>query len=51
MSIVVASVIGLVVIAIIAIPVLISVLGSAERRNPNQSDGEEDQTRQERENG
>ncbi len=51
MSIVVASVIGLVVIAIIAIPILISVIGSAGGRNQNRAENEEDRARKESESG
>ena len=49
MSIVVAAGIGLVLIAIIAIPVIISVVGSAGSRNQNRA--EDDRARQERESG
>jgi hypothetical protein len=39
------------VVAIIAIPILIGVLGRAGSRNPNRAEGEEGQARQERESG
>ena len=51
MSIAIAAAIGLVIIAIIAIPILISVFGSAGGRNPNRAENEEDRARQERESG
>ena len=51
MSIVVASIIGLVIIAIIAVPILISVIGSAGERNQNRAEDEEDRASQEREGG
>ena len=44
MSIAIVSLLLLVVIAIIAIPVFISVLGEATRRNPNRPGGEGDET-------
>ncbi len=51
MSIAIAAAIGLIIIAIIAIPILISVLGRAGARNPNRAESEEDRARQERESG
>ena len=51
MSIAIAAIIGFVIIAIIAIPILISVLGRAGSRNPNRAESEEDRARQERESG
>ncbi len=52
MSIAVASGIALVIVAIIAIPILISVLRSAGgERNPNRAESEEDRERQEAESG
>ena len=51
MSIFIAAIIGLVIIAIVAIPILISVFGSAGARNPNRAESEEDRARQERESG
>jgi uncharacterized membrane protein YdfJ with MMPL/SSD domain len=51
LSIAIAAAIGLIVIAIIAIPILISVLGRAGARNPNRAESEEDRARQERESG
>ena len=51
MSIAIAAIIGLVIIAIVAIPILIAVLGNAGARNPNRAESEEDRARQERESG
>ncbi len=51
MSIGFAALFILVVVAIIAIPVLISVFGRAGARNPNRAENEEDRARQERESG
>ena len=51
MSIPIAAIIGLVIIAIVAIPILISVFGSAGARNPNRAESEEDRARQECESG
>lgn len=51
MSIAIAAAIALVIIAIIAIPILISVFGSAGGRNPHRAENEEDRARQEREGG
>ncbi len=44
MSIAIASLLILVIIAIIAIPILIRVVGEAGRRNPNRPEGEGDET-------
>ena len=44
MAIAIVSLIVLVIVAIIAIPILIRVLGEAARRNPNRPDDEEDGT-------
>ena len=51
MSIAVAALIALVLVAIIAIPILIRVFGSAGSRNPNRAESEEDRARQEHESG
>ena len=51
MSIGFAALFLLVVVAIVAIPVLISVFGRAGARNPNRADNEEDRVHQERESG
>jgi flagellar basal body-associated protein FliL len=51
LSIVIAALIVLVVVAIIAVPILIGVFGSASTRNPNRAEDEEDRARQERESG
>ena len=51
MSFAVAALLVLVVVAIVAIPVLISLFGRAGARNPNRADNEEDRVRQERESG
>ncbi len=51
MSIAIVSLLVLVVVAIIAIPILIQVFGSAVNRNPNRAEDEEDRARQERESG
>ena len=51
LSIAIAAAVGLIVIAIIAIPILISVFGRAGARNPNRAESEEDRARQERESG
>lgn len=40
----VVSLLILVVIAIVAIPILMRVLGEATRRNPNRPEGEGDET-------
>ena len=45
------SLLILVVIAIIAIPILMGVFGSAASRNENRADSEEDRARQEGESG
>lgn len=42
MSIAIAALLVLVVVAIIAIPILIQLFGSAARRNPNRAGDEED---------
>lgn len=44
MGLAVVSLLILVVIAIIAIPILIRVLGEASSRNPNRPEGEGDET-------
>ena len=51
MSIAVAAGIGLVIIAIIAIPILISLVGRAAGRNENRAGSEQDREHQERESG
>ena len=51
MSIAVAALLVLVVVAIIAIPILIALFGRAGQRNPNRAESEEDRVRQERESG
>ena len=51
MSIAIAAGIGLILIAIIANPVIISVVGSAGSRNQNQAEDEEDWAHQDRESG
>ena len=51
MSIAVAALIVLVIIAIVAIPILIRVFGEAASRNPNRAESQEDRARQERESG
>ncbi len=51
MSIAIASLLVLVVVAVVAIPILIRVFGSAVGRNPNRAESEEDRARQERESG
>ena len=51
MSWAIASLLVLVVIAIVAIPILIRVFGQAAGRNPNRAEDEEDRARQERESG
>lgn len=43
MSIAIVSLILLVVVAVIAIPIFISVFGEATRRNPNRPEGEGDE--------
>ena len=48
LSIAVAAGIALVLLAIIAIPVIISVVGSAGSRNQNRAENEEDRARKER---
>lgn len=40
----VVSLLVLVVVAIVAIPILMRVLGEATRRNPNRPEGEGDET-------
>ena len=44
MSIAIVSLILLVVVALIAIPIFVAVLGQATRRNPNRPEGEGDET-------
>ena len=51
MSIAIASLLVLVVAAVVAIPILIRVFGSAVGRNPNRAESEEDRARQERGSG
>jgi hypothetical protein len=51
LSIAIASLLVLVVVAVVAIPILIRVFGSAVGRNPNRAESEEDRVRQERESG
>lgn len=51
MSIAIVSLLVLVVVAIVAIPIVIQLFGSAARRNPNRAEDEEDRARQERESG
>ncbi len=51
MSIAVAAGIALVLVALIAIPIIVSVVGSAGSRNQNWAENEEDRARQERESG
>lgn len=48
MSIVIASLIVLVIVAIVLVPVLVRVFGEAARRNPNQPDAGEEQGEEER---
>ena len=51
MSIAIASLLVLVIVAVVAIPILIRVFSSAVGRNPNRAESEEDRVRQERESG
>jgi hypothetical protein len=52
LSIAIAALIALVLVAIIAVPILIRVFGSAAgSRNPNRAESEEDRAQQERESG
>jgi len=51
LSVAVTAGIALVLVAIIAIPTIISVVGSAGSRNQNWAESEEDRARQERESG
>ncbi len=51
MSIVVASIIGLVIIAVVGILLLTSVMGGAGSRNQNRAEDEEDRAYKERESG
>jgi hypothetical protein len=51
LSIAIAAGIALILIAIIAIPIIISVVGSAGSRNQNRAENEEDRARQERDSG
>jgi hypothetical protein len=51
LGIAIVSLLVLVVVAIVAIPILIRVFGSAAGRNPNRAENEEDRARQERESG
>jgi hypothetical protein len=51
LSIAIAAGIRLVFIAIIAIPIIISVVGSVGSRNQNRAEDEEDWAHQERESG
>ncbi len=51
MSVGIIPLLVLVLVAIVAIPILIRVLGSAVGRNPNRAESEEDRARQERESG
>ena len=51
MGLAVVSLLILVVVAIIAIPILLGVFGSAASRNENRADSEEDRARQEGESG
>ena len=44
MSIAIVSLLVLVIVAIVAIPILIRVVGEAARRNPNRPEGEGDET-------
>ena len=46
MSIAIAAMIALVLVAIIAIPILIRVFGSAGSRNPNRAESGEDRERE-----
>ncbi len=51
MSVGIIPLLVLVLVAIVAIPILIRVFGSAIGRNPNRAESEEDRARQERESG
>ncbi len=51
MSVGIIPLLVLVLVAIVAIPILIRVFGSAVGRNPNRAESEEDRARQERESG
>lgn len=51
MSIAVAAGIGLVIIAVLGIPIMTPVVGSAGKRNQNRAEDEEDRARKERESG
>jgi flagellar basal body-associated protein FliL len=51
LSIAIVSLLVLVVVAIVAIPILIQLFGSAARRNPNRAEDEEDREHQQRESG
>jgi hypothetical protein len=47
LSIAIAALLVLVIVAIVAIPILIRVVGEAARRNPNRPEGEGDETSEE----
>ena len=51
MSIAIASLLVLVLVAIVAIPILITVFRRAGERNPNRAENEEDRASKERESG
>ena len=44
MSIAIVSLLVLVIVALVAVPILIRVVGEAARRNPNRPEGDGDET-------